>query len=505
MQKIITDDLDILLSVLPPHVAKPLWHQEDRNELLEVVLDLGRQPEARYSNSQVVLSPSEVSLEDIDYVICRIGAFGEDNRAGIERTLHRISAIRNRSGRIIGLSCRVGRAVFGNIRLIQDLVESGKSIMLLGRPGVGKTTMLREVARVLADELKKRVVIVDTSNEIAGDGDIPHPAIGHARRMQVVRPSMQHAVMIEAVENHMPEVIIIDEIGTELEAQAARTIAERGVQLVGTAHGNRLENLVLNPTMADLVGGIQTVTLGDEEARRRRTQKSILERKAPPTFDVIVEIQTWDRVAIHPDVASVVDAILRGRDTEVEERWFDEDGEVRSDRTVSVSLVQPNSYGRYLSDDAAPKRIFPSGIDRSRLERVARRMQLPVTLVDTLSDADLLMITKNHYQKNRQALEIAEASRIPVYVLRSNTLSQIEQGLVDIYDLREPVDSVAVALREAEQAVSAVKNDRGSMELSPQNSFIRRLQHQLVEKYGLKSESTGKDPRRRVRVFGELF
>ena len=504
MQKIITDDLDILLSVLPSHIAKPLWHQEDRSELLEVVLDLGRQPEARYSNSQVVLSPLEVSLEDIDYVVCRIGAFGEDNRAGIERTLHRISAIRNRSGRIIGLSCRVGRAVFGSIRLIQDLVESGKSIMLLGRPGVGKTTMLREVARVLADDLKKRVVIIDTSNEIAGDGDIPHPAIGHARRMQVVRPSMQHAVMIEAVENHMPEVIIIDEISTELEAQAARTIAERGVQLVGTAHGNRLENLVLNPALADLVGGIQTVTLGDEEARRRRTQKSILERKAPPTFDVIVEIQNWDRVAIHPDVASVVDAILRGRNTEVEERWFDEDGEVRSERRVSVSSVQPNSHERYLSDGAAPKRIFPSGIDRYRLERVAQRMRLPVTLVDSLNDADLLMITKNHYQKNPQALEIAEASRIPVYVLRSNTLSQIEQGLSDIYDLREPAGPVAMALREAEQAVRAVKEDHRSMELSPQNSFIRRLQHQLVEKYDLKSESTGKEPRRRVRVFREL-
>jgi len=424
MHKIITDDLDILLGILPPHVAEPLWRQENCDDLLEVVFDLGRRPEARYSNSQVVLSPSEVSLEDIDYVICRMGAFGGDNRAGIERSLHRISTIRNRSGRIIGLSCRVGRAVFGNIRLIQDLVESGKSIMLLGRPGVGKTTMLREVARVLADDLKKRVVIVDTSNEIDGDGDIPHPAIGHARRMQVVRPSMQHAVMIEAVENHMPEVIIIDEIGTELEAQAARTIAERGVQLVGTAHGNTLENLILNPTLSDLVGGIQTVTLGDEEARRRRTQKSILERKAPPTFDVIVELQGWDRVAIHPDVAWVVDAILRGRNTEVEERWFDEDGEVRSDRRVSVSSVQPNSHERYPSDNADPKRIFPSGIDRSRLERVARGMQLPVTVVDSLNDAELLMITKNHYQKNRQALEIAEASKIPIYVLRSNTAPQ---------------------------------------------------------------------------------
>jgi len=301
MKKTITDDLDILLNVLPSPIARPLWQNPTRGELLEVVLDLGRQPEARYPDGQVILSPAEVTTDDIDYVVARIGIFGEDNRAGIERTLHRISAIRNRAGRIIGLSCRVGRAVFGNIQLIRDLVESGQSILLLGRPGVGKTTMLREVARVLADELNQRVVIVDTSNEIAGDGDIPHPAIGRARRMQVVRPTMQHAVMIEAVENHMPEVIVIDEIGTELEAQAARTIAERGVQLVGTAHGNTLQNLIMNPTLSDLIGGIQTVTLGDEEARRRRTQKSILERKAPPTFDVVVEIKSWDRVAIHPD------------------------------------------------------------------------------------------------------------------------------------------------------------------------------------------------------------
>ncbi|GAI21524.1 unnamed protein product, partial [marine sediment metagenome] len=270
--------------------------------LLEVVLDLGRSSEARFPQREVVLSPKEVDEQDIDYVASRVSSFGDDNRAGIERTLHRISAIRNRKGRIIGLTCRVGRAVFGTIKVIEDLIQSGKSVLLLGHPGVGKTTMLREVARVLADDLNKRVIIVDTSNEIAGDGDIPHPAIGHARRMQVTTPTMQHAVMIEAVENHMPEVIVIDEIGTELEAQAARTIAERGVQLVGTAHGNTLENLMMNPTLSDLIGGIQTVTLGDEEAKRRGTQKSILERMSPPTFDIVVEIQDWDKVAIHPDV-----------------------------------------------------------------------------------------------------------------------------------------------------------------------------------------------------------
>jgi stage III sporulation protein SpoIIIAA len=322
MQKVITDDLDALLDVLPSHISEPLSQTGARGEFMEVVMDLGRQPEARYLNRDMILSSEEVTAEDIDYVVRHIGAFGDDNRAGIERTLHRISAIRNRKGRIVGLSCRVGRAVFGTITLIRDLVESGQSILLLGRPGVGKTTMLREVARVLADDFGKRVIIVDTSNEIGGDGDIPHPAIGRARRMQVSTPLRQHAVMIEAVENHMPEVIVIDEIGTELEALASRTIAERGVQLVGTAHGNTLDNLMMNPTLSDLIGGIQTVTLGDEEARRRGTQKSILERKAPPTFDVVVEIHNWERVAIHPDVAAVVDATLRGHLIPLEVRWL---------------------------------------------------------------------------------------------------------------------------------------------------------------------------------------
>ncbi len=328
MPKLITDDLDALLAVLPPHVRQPLNKQKDLSELLEIVLDLGRPPEARFPHREVILDPQDVTQTDIDYVTSRVSSFGDDNRAGIERTLHRISAIRNRKGNVIGLSLRVGRAVFGTIKIIEDLVESGKSVLLLGRPGIGKTTMLREVARVLADSLRKRVVIVDTSNEIAGDGDIPHPAIGHARRMQVTTPARQHAVMIEAVENHMPEVIVIDEIGTELEAQAARTIAERGVQLVGTAHGNTLDNLMVNPTLSDLLGGIQAVTLGDEEARRRRTQKTILERKAPPTFDIVVEIQDRDRVAIHPDVVAAVDAALRGQTATVETRWLDENGEV---------------------------------------------------------------------------------------------------------------------------------------------------------------------------------
>ena len=324
------DDLDALLAALPPEIVAAVHALPDKNSLIEVVMDLGRRPEARFPDLEVMLLDREIVEADLTFVVEHIGTFGDDNRAGIERTLHRISAIRNRTGKVVGLTCRIGRAVYGTIEIINDFVETGKSILIMGRPGIGKTTMLREAARVLADDMGKRVVVVDTSNEIAGDGDIPHPAIGKARRMQVRTPSLQHEVMIEAVENHMPQVIVIDEIGTELEAQAARTIAERGVQLIGTAHGNNLDNLMLNPTLSDLIGGIQSVTLGDEEARRRRTQKSVLERKAPPTFDVIVEIVDRERVAVHSDVADTVDAMLRGDPVAPELRWRDEEGVHRS-------------------------------------------------------------------------------------------------------------------------------------------------------------------------------
>src|SRR5574340_52844 len=344
MQHTITDDLEALLVTLPPGIHDAVNRLDNRSELLEIVMDLGRLPEGRFPEGEVILSTQPVTSADLEYVVERIGEFGDDNRAGIERTLHRISALRNRKGKVVGLVSRLGRAVLGSIALIRDIVEQGQSILILGRPGVGKTTLLREIARALADEANKRVVVVDTSNEIAGDGDIPHPGIGRARRMQVARTAEQHAVMIEAVENHMPQVIVIDEIGTELEAQAARTIAERGVQLVGTAHGRTLDNLLLNPTLADLVGGIQAVTLGDEEARRRGTQKTVLERKAPPTFDVLIEQHSWREVTVHRDVAAAVDALLRGQPLIAERRVRDEADQVTS-RRISITPSDASVWG----------------------------------------------------------------------------------------------------------------------------------------------------------------
>jgi len=502
LPKVTTDDLDALLSILPPHIYQPLCQQENTSELLEVILDLGRSPEARFPQREVVLNPQEVTESDIEYVVSRISSFGDDNRAGIERTLHRISAIRNRKGRIVGLTCRVGRAVFGTIKVIEDLIQSGKSVLLLGRPGVGKTTMLREVARVLADDFNKRVIIVDTSNEIAGDGDIPHPAIGHARRMQVTTPTQQHAVMIEAVENHMPEVIVIDEIGTELEAQAARTIAERGVQLVGTAHGNTLDNLMMNPTLADLIGGIQTVTLGDEEAKRRGTQKSILERTSPPTFDIVVEIQDWDKVAIHPDVGEAVDAILRGQPSATEIRWLDKTREVRIEREMPVTAKKTTKDKKLAKEDKPPK-LYLFGVNRARLEQMAKERALGMEIVGQLSDANLLVTSKNYYRRKPQKVRDAEAASLPIYVLKSNTPPQIRQLLNTIYppDNSDKADRFHLALAEAQEAVNQVKGGQETVELSPQSRYIRRLQHLIAERSNLASQSTGKDPDRRVRIY----
>jgi len=509
LQKVTNNDLDALLLILPPHIRKPLSQQKEITELLEVVLDLGRPPEVRFHNREIVLNPQEISQEDIDYVTSHISSFGGDNRAGIERTLHRISAIRNRKGKIVGLSCRVGRAVFGTIKIIEDLVQSGKSTLLLGKPGIGKTTMLREAARVLADDMKKRVVIVDTSNEIAGDGDIPHPAIGHARRMQVATPSMQHAVMIEAVENHMPEVVIIDEIGTELEAQAARTIAERGVQLIGTAHGNTLENVMLNPTLSDLVGGIQAVTLGDEEAKRRRTQKTILERKSPPTFNIVVEIQDRYRVAVHHDVAQAVDDTLRGQLSTTETRWLDQNGKVSTKKQeLARQPKEPALIEPYGIQHDIPK-IYPFGINRMRLEQAAKDIHITLNIADNLNEAELMVTSKSYYRRKPQKIRDAEAASLPIYVLRKHSLTQLKQMLSTIQPTRaigrdnNKKYTLDAALKEAEEAASRVREDQQPVELSPQSAYIRRLQHLIAERNNLLSKSSGKEPSRRVRIYRE--
>ncbi|HEU4326559.1 MAG TPA: R3H domain-containing nucleic acid-binding protein [Roseiflexaceae bacterium] len=559
-QRDITSNIDLLLGALPDYVRASLDSGPDNKEdLLEIVMDLGRLPEARYRDRERFLSDHEVTQEDIEYVISRIGMFGEDNRAGIPRTLHRISGIRNRSGKVIGLTCRVGRAIFGTITILRDLIESGKSVLLLGRPGVGKTTMLRETARVLAEELRKRVVIVDTSNEIAGDGDIPHPGIGRARRMQVPRPSEQHAVMIEAVENHMPEVIVIDEIGTELEAQAARTIAERGVQLIGTAHGNTLDNLMVNPTLSDLIGGIQAVTLGDEEARRRGTQKTVLERKAPPTFDVLVELQSWEQVIVYPDVASAVDSLLRSDDPPVETRQRNADGTIGIERSGGggghrddgdgtfgsrrsnapwrerghgrdgrdrqggqpwrerergASFRERNGSqreGRFANNNqsspAQPQRIFPFGVSRDRLERAIGNLRVPASIVRDMSEATMVMTLKNYYRQGSERVRQAEDRGVPVYVLRNNTITQMERQLVDVFHLatgdddEETGDEETQARLEMEQAISQVLNgEEQAVELPPRSNYIRKLQHQMAERYNVRTESQGREPHRRIKV-----
>jgi stage III sporulation protein SpoIIIAA len=586
----ITSNIDLLLDTLPSRIRELIAQAEHPQEdLLEIVLDLGRLPEARYRVTANLLGDAEVTLVDIDAVTSAISAFGEDNRAGIPRTLHRISAIRNRSGRVIGLTCRIGRAVIGTISIIRDLVESGQSVLLLGRPGVGKTTMLRETARVLADDVRKRVVIVDTSNEIAGDGDIPHPGIGRARRMQVQRPSEQHAVMIEAVENHMPEVIVIDEIGTELEAQASRTIAERGVQLIGTAHGQLLENLMINPTLSDLIGGIQAVTLGDDEARRRGTQKTVLERKQPPTFDVLVEIRNWDDVIVYSNVAEAVDALLRGESPAAEQRSRAEDGKItieivnpepteglsgqqawgirrahnigldadprndrndrndrgfrngrqgRNDRGNRNEPITPTTFAGPLATrlsassvpapvSAAPTfvvaptektvlvppthRIYPFGLSRDKVEKAIAHLKVAAIVVKDINDANMVMTIKNYYRQGSSRLRNAEERSLPIYVLRSSTAMQIERQLLDIFFPdqihRQPEkghgkdEDVQEAILEAETAINQIINgERQQVELTPQGTIIRRLQHQMAERYNMQSESRGREPFRRVKL-----
>lgn len=502
----VTSDIDKFITALPDRVRAWLSAREDLEELLEVVVDLGRPIEARFARGFELIETTPALRADLDYIVSRVGEFDRDNRAGIEATLHRISAIRNRHGEVVGLTCRVGRAVLGTIDIIRDIIETGRNILMVGRPGVGKTTKLREVARVLADEFDKRVIVVDTNNEIAGDGDVPHPAIGRARRMQVPHDREQYQVMIEAVENHMPEVIVIDEIGTEQEAAAARTIAERGVQLIATAHGNTLENLLFNPTLEDLVGGIQAVTLGDEEAKRRGTQKTVLERKAPPTFDILIEITDMYHLTIHHDVAEAVDALLLGAPVSAEVREVSEDGNiVSSERPVSRLAQVHDSDGekldalelelRHAERRARVARLLPVGISRETLARALRDRRVPATVTDDPQQADLAIATDWAVQQGQVPAEVDETLTV-----RSDTYAQVAEAVATLSAVERDAAREEFALREAAEAADRVLAEGNPIELLPQSAYIRRLQRELLQRRNLRSQTVGEDPRRRVRV-----
>ncbi len=545
-----TDDIHALIDIFPKRVADALNAYGEADKLLEVVMDVGRTPFARYTNGELPLLEEEVTYEDIDAVVEKIGAFDLDNRAGMERTLHRISAIRNRKGRIIGLTCRVGRAVFGTLDIIADFIESGKSLLILGKPGIGKTTMLREAARVLSE--KKRVVIVDTSNEIGGDGDVPHPAVGRARRLQVAQPALQHEVMIEAVENHNPEVIIIDEIGRESEAQAARTIAERGVQLIGTAHGQTIGNLLMNPTLSDLIGGIESVTLSDEEAKRRGTQKVVLERRSPPTFDVLIEIKQRNQVVVYQDVAEAVDALVRGMELQPELRTKNAKGSIVREK-APAPVLEGSGFAGNQADAKGKKgkqnmltreqaniveisgksrnvlsglkrggaaelmkdpqfkrdtvRVYSHGVARNRLNEAAQRLNVPVTVVNSLDEADLLMTLRPYYRDRQSVIVAAEEKGLPIYVLRSNTTAQIEYTLANL--LKIEVQEQAVNWEDVEEeTVNAIRQvltgEASWVDLSPADRSIRRIQQEMIEQAHLICQPFGKEPRRRLRIYRNI-
>lgn len=513
-------DLQLLVEVLPERLQKAL-KSHDLNHLVEVVMDLGRLPEARFSSGDIAeLSNVPITLDEINHVVKKVGFFSSDNRGGIPRTLHRISAMRNRQGEIVGLTCRVGKVVTGTIEAIQDLIESGKSVLLLGRPGVGKTTKLREVAKLLADKARKRVIVVDTSNEIAGDGDIPHPAVGRARRMQVSSHDKQKEVMIEAVQNHTPEVIVVDEIGTEEEAMAARTIAERGVVLIATAHGNSLENLIKNPTLADLIGGVETVTLGDEEAKRRATQKTVLERAKKPTFDIAIEIRDQNTLAIYPDVAEAVDHILRGWTIFPEVRKIDyATGSIKvlqSDvEPLPISISQEEFQAEF-TDLKRPQEqkfnIYIYGISKIFVDRILERLELnDIGITRQVTDADAIIALRSSCRPGSKMMRIAEDYEIPIYFAKTNTMPQIQRAIREALNSTAGTfmeqmaemptqDETEIALQEVREAIDVALNQEQSIELTPRRSYIRRLQHELVEKHNLLSFSVGDEPNRRLKV-----
>ena len=498
-----TDDLQLLIKTLPPSLQTSVARFPGE-QLLEIVLDLGRAPQARLPGRAVNLADDPVSRADLEQVIDAVGEFGSDNRAGIEGTLHRISAIRNRRGDIVGLTLRVGRTVVGTIDLIRDLVEAGRSLLLLGRPGVGKTTKLREIARVLADDFQKRVVVIDTSNEIAGDGDIPHRAIGAARRMQVAYPEAQHAVMIEAVENHMPEVIIIDEIGTSAEALAARTIAERGVQLIGTAHGNTLDNLIRNPTLSDLVGGVQVVTLGDEEARIRGTQKTISERKSPPTFTAVVEIVGHDEVIVHTDTAAAVDNLLRGLPP----------GAVRRSASGEEALAAqplPEAAEEPASPLSAGElkqtvRIYPYALSRDLVERVVRDLDINARVIAKPERAQLIIALRSRVNDGRLQ-RVVHSTAAPLYTVKKNSTAQIRHLLRNLFNVMPGVDEneAEMAVRETEEGIRRAVQEGVAVELMPRPAALRRLQHRVASRHHMITESIGNEPRRHLVIYPHAF
>lgn len=516
-------DLNRLIEILPPKVTQHIY-QGLLDDVIELVLDLGRLPEVRHSSSKIdYLGQENITTEDLCYITSRIPEFTNDNRSGIEGTLHRISAIRNRQGKIVGLTCRIGRVVTGTINCIRDIVLQNKSILFLGRPGVGKTTKLREISRLVADDVGKRVVIVDTSNEIAGDGDTPHPAIGRARRMQVSQPEFQKDIMIEAVENHTPEVIVVDEIGTEAEAQASRTIAERGVMLIATAHGNTLENLIKNPTLSDLVGGIQSVTLGDDEAKRRASQKTVLEREKQPTFDVVIEIIDRNTLAVYKNTAEAVDHILRGWPYRPEIRKIEENFETKKatiidkinelDAKIPKENTLSHSFSRqeYVEKMKPCKKLYIYAVSKSIVEKIIERLDLNVEIVKNVEDADIVIAHKNFTKGGAKVLSIANNYRLPIYYVRTNSMAQIQKILKQALDIQDddfiPVvnyeDDAEKALDEAKEAIQKVLDgEEDSVELQPQNPHIRKLQHELAEQHNLKSASIGDGEQRRLKIVG---
>jgi stage III sporulation protein SpoIIIAA len=451
-----SNDLEKLIENLPFFLQEHLNKHSYKDQLLEIVLDLGRRPEARFLYGPEYLSQKIISWQDIDFIVKRISRFSNENRAGIERTLHRISCIRNRQFLINGLTCRIGRAMFGTISVIRDLLEYEKSILILGKPGVGKTTIIREIGRVLADEMEKRVIIIDTSNEIAGDSDIPHSGIGRARRMQVPNTDLQHQIMIEAIENHMPQVIIIDEIGTDLEVLAARTIAEKGVQLVGTTHGNCLENLIKNPPLADLIGGIQYVTLSDDEAKRRGTQKSILERKGYPAFEIIVEINSSNSWTIHEDVKTSVDLLLRNNFGINQLRQFSLAHKIQIkcqqlQNSSNFLLQNKNNFNEAFNQVEKPwiyvnqfKKenifqinsktlvIYSYSISNNFLKEVLLKIGVKFTLTINIRKASLIIGLKRQLRQNFKLKELASKKKIPIYSLNQLSIYELTRLFVDI-------------------------------------------------------------------------